>query len=1029
MKKSILAAAFASAMLAVPAIVAGVGFERAASAPAKSQQKAAVFSVDLPLEMALTQDDISYFTIIDANADGQKWRYQAGGLTSPAAFKVDNDDWAITPGLRFEDVSSNYEMAFTLQQNMAGASWQSTFEFYIGTAPTAEAMTTLIGKIEGFYVAKKDTPYEQAIQFAVPGSAGTYYIGIHCVSPMETKDVSPWPATFKNLSVKAMASSAAAPMQPADITVTPAEAGGLSATVAFTMPSTAMNGQPLPAKELTATITSPADTKVVKAMPGAPVSQSVATNQGDNAISVKVDGDLEGEPVPLTVYTGVVLPMRVHDLAATLTPDNMSMTITWTPPTEGKDGGYVDFANLDYIVYLNDGPDGDYRELATVSGELTYTYTMEPGAKLRTTKLKVLSRNAAGVSQDETAWIDQDPVYVSEMLGTPYALPAIERFDNLDMKYTPLTIQRPDGYSGRWMISDPSGCVPDDNQSALMAYSPFDEGSTMGRVSLPKFSTKGLGNVAFTIKAMRYASYASNMDVYARDYDSEDLVHLGTINCSSATDWMEVTYPLPARFQGKEWVQFVIDVELADVDYVYAIDSYQVAVSAATDLAVLEITSADPLVAGTAAKFSARVANLGFNAVAPKVRFTATAPDGTALASQEVAVESIPLGTEKSVDWMFTPPTEQIDAELTIKAELVSGDEVPSNDVASAVCHVRRPELPVVTTLGADSRDGGVILSWQEPVLNKTLTESFEQLDDFYYGTEMGAFTAYDGDGKSVYKFANQVMPNEQLPKAFLVVNANRVGEGLEAATGDKYLLATCPEIIGDVKPDPANDWLISPVTEGGSYMSFYLNIISETYPETVRVMSSSTTADPAAFTEVSTILKQKFGWQKYEFRLPADAKYFAINYVSHDMFGVMIDDVTFVSAADQHTVESYNVYRDGVKLATTTDREYFDATAQTGTRYTYHVTTLTPSESIRSNAAVIVAGESSVEGATAVSGRAVAVPGGILVEGASSVSVHSVSGVALFSGDLGGSSVEIPLRPGIYLVTLDGHTVKLPVK
>ncbi len=744
---------------------------------------------------------------------------------------------------------------------------------------------------------------------------------------------------------------------------------------------------------------------------------------------MKVDGDVEGEPVPLSVYTGVVLPMRVHDLAATLSPDNMSMTITWTPPTEGKNGGYVDFNNLDYVISLAEGSDGEYRQLATVSGELTYTYAMEAGAKQRTIKLQVLPRNAAGVSDDTTPWVDQDPVYVSDMLGTPYALPAIERFDNQEIKYTPLSIQRPGDYSGRWMISDPSGCVPDDNQSALMAYNPYSEGATMGRVAFPKFSTKGLGNVAFTLKAMRYSPYAADMDVYARNYYTDDLVLLGTINCAAGTDWVDITYPLPAEFQGKEWVQFIIDVDLADVDYVYAIDSYQVAVSAATDLAVLEVTSAAPLVAGTAAKFSARIANLGFNAVAPKLRFTAELPDGTAAASQEVSVASIPLGGEKIVEWMFTPLAEHMDKELTVKAELVSSDEVPSNDTAFEKFHVRRPELPVVTTLAADSKDGGVILRWNEPVLNKTITESFEQLEDFYYGSEMGVFTAYDGDGKSVYKFVNQVMPNEQLPKAFLVVNANRVGEGLESASGDKYLLATCPEMIGDVKPDPANDWLISPEIEGGSYVSFYLNIISDKYPETIRVMSSSTTADPAAFTEVSTILKTKLGWQDYEFRLPADAKYFALNYVSHDMFGVMIDDVKFVSAEDFLTVSSYNVYRDGVKIGETTDREYLDATARLGTRYTYYVTTLTPSESMKSNAAVIVAGESSVETVEASAGTAVAVPGGILVDGAGSVSVHSVAGVSVFQAELGGATVEIPLSPGIYLVTLDGRTVKLPVR
>ena len=1027
MKKTILIAALVAAMSGATAVAVGAGSGE--SPVVKVTQKAPVFSVDLPMEMAMTNEEFGYFTLIDGNGDGQKWRYQANGMTSPSNDKMDGDDWAITPGLRFVDVASNYELAFTIQQNMAGEAWQASFEFYIGTAPEVAAMTTLIGRIDGFHAAKKDTPYEKAIQFAVPGEAGTYYIGFRCVSPMMKDGVSPWPTTFKNISVKAMESSAAAPMQPADVAVVPGEQGALSATVSFTMPTTAMNGKPLPTSaELTATIVSPVETKTVKALPGAAVSQVIATAQGDNALSVTVDGEMEGEPVPLTVYTGVVLPMRVHDLAAVLSPDNMSMTLTWTPPTEGKNGGYVDYDKVDYVVYLNDGPDDEYREIATVGAERTYTYTMEAGAQLRTVKIRVLPRNAAGISDDTTAWIDQDRVYVSDMLGTPYALPAIERFDNQNIKYTPLTIQRPDDYAGRWMISDPSGAVPDDNQSALMAYSPFDEGATMGRVAFPKFSTKGLGNVALTMKVMRYSSYAGEMSVYACSY-TEGLTLLGTINCAAGTDWVEVSYPLPAQFQGKDWAQFVVDVDLADVDYVYAIDSYQISVSAATDLAVLEVATDAPLAAGTPAKVSARIANLGFNAVAPTVRFSAETPDGEVIATQDVNVPSVALGAETVAEWAFTPLAEHIDKELTVKAELVTPDEVPSNNAFAAKFHVRRPELPVVTTLFADSKGDGVVLTWDEPALNKTVTESFETLEDFYYGAEMGAFTAFDGDGKSVYKFQNQVMPNEQLPKAFMVVNANRVGEGLEAYAGDKYLLATCPEMLNGIKPDPANDWLISPEIVGGSYVSFYLNIISENYPETVRVMWSSTTDEPSAFAELTTVLKPRFGWQFLEFRLPADAKYFAINYVSQDMFGVMIDDVKFVSASDLHNVAKYNVYRDGALLGSTADRSFTDNSVTRGVKYTYHVTSVTDSESVKSNAATIVAGESALEAVTAAKGTATAIPGGIRVAGADSVCVYSLSGVLLYQATLGGTTVDVPLQPGLYIVSLDGQTVKLPVR
>lgn len=1032
MKKSVCLSTLCAALIAGTAFMYARN-ERAVT-PMAPPQKAVVITVELPMEMTPTADDISLFTLIDANNDAKKWAYRSnfGGLVSPSNDKMACDDWAITPGLRFTDADTNYEFSFTMTHNMKGPDFASSFEFYIGTAPDPASMTTLIGKIENFYVPVANQNIAQSVPFAIPGDAGTYYIGIRCVSPALTDGVSPWPCTFKSLAVKAMESSASAPLQPTDVAVTPGAQGALDATVAFTMPVKSMNGKDLPAvTELSAVVTSGVETKTVKALPGVPVSITVATQQGDNNLTLQVNGAEEGEPMPLAVYTGVVLPMRVHDLIATLTPDNMSMTIDWTPPTAGKDGGYVDFNAIEYNIYISDEPNGDYRLLENIGNALTYTYTMAPGAKLRTVKLKVLPSNAAGVSTDDVNWVDQDPVSVSEMLGTPYALPAIEKFDNLDMAYTPLTIQRPnEDYAGRWRIADPSECVPDENQSALMAYSPYNEGSTMGRVALPKFSVKGMHNVAFSLRAMRYSSYASTMNVYACNYN-EELTLIGTINCGGAMEWVDCSYPLPEQFQDKDWVQIVIDVDLADVDYVYAIDSYKLAVSAATDVAVLDVATSDPLVPGSAAMFTARLANLGFNAVTPRVRFSAADASGNVVASQDVDMPSLASGAETSVKWSFTPAVEQMDSEITIKAELLTSDDVASNDVASATLHVRRPDLPVVSDLTAQATSAGVELSWSAPALNRTVTESFETLDDFYYGEDMGAFTAYDGDGKTVYKFASLSMPNEQLPKAFMVVNHDMLngGEGLEAHEGVKYLMATCPEQIGDRKQGPADDWLISPEVTGGSYVSFWLNIISENYPETLRIMTSATTSETTAFTELMSLVKPKMGWQLVEFRMPADAKYFALNYVSDNMFGIMVDDVKFVSATDMHTVSSYNVYRDGAFAASVTEPRYVDSSVVPGTSYTYHVTAVTDGESVKSNKVSITAGSSGIDGIDGTTPVVTAVDGAIRFENCRNIRVYDMAGNTLADGVTAGNVTRVPVAPGVYLAVADGKAYKVIVR
>lgn len=996
----------------------------AAASPSKG---AITFTAEIPLEMEMTQEEFGYFTVIDANGDNQKWRYQAQGMTSPCNDKMQSDDWSITPGLRFTDVASNYEMAFTMQQNMRGDKFASWFEFYIGTSPEPEAMTTLIGRIDNFYVAQTNTPYPQAIQFAVPGDPGTYYIGFRCVSPKLENGVSPWPCTFRNLSIKPIESSAEAPMQPSDLRVEACAQGELAANVSFTMPSQTMNGKPLAGGTLlTATIASPAETLTFTGTPGETVSRKIATLQGSNTISVKVDGELEGEPLSAEVYTGVVLPMRVHDLAYTLTPDNMSMTITWTPPTEGKDGGYVDFNDVTYGIYINNGSEGEFVELADAGSDLTYTYRMAPGERLRTVKLKVLSKNAAGVSTDDISWTDQDPVYVSDMLGTPYALPAIEKFDGQDMAYTPITILRPEGYSGKWYIGDPSECVPDENQSALIAYNPFDDDATMGRVALPKFSTKGEHNVAFTVSAMRYAGYAGAMTLYARNHD-EPLTLLGTIDCSNFSDWAEVSYPLPAQFQDKDWVQFVIDVDLADVDYVYAVDSYKVAVAAGTDLAVTDLKALSALEPMKTVKFRATVANVGFNPLMPTVRFTIKDSDGRLVDSSDVPLGSLATGKEANADWSYMLTTELMDRELEVTAALIGADEVESNNSMTALFHVRKPELPTVTTLTATGTEAGIELTWDEPALHKTLTEGFETLDDFYYGERMGDFKAIDRDGKSVYKFQNVEMPNEQLPKAFMVVNAAEVdADGLDAHQGNKYLMATCPEMIGNATPDAADDWLVSPQLAPGSYVSFWINIISASYPETIRLLASDGSGNPEDFNEITSLTKKDEGWGFVETRLPTDATRFALNYISRDMFGIMVDDIKYVSAERLHTVKGYNVYRDGLLLATVNTTTYTDASLPEGQTARYHVTTLTDGESIASNYATAIGGTEGVE-VSRVGLTLKAAHGGLLLEGYGEAEVVSVSGVKCFRGMVNGS-IKLDLVPGVYVVVTDGRVRKLTI-
>ncbi len=930
---------------------------RAGAGELKSPNKAS-YVLQVPFDLSMTtKGEFDMLTLIDADEDGVKWRFNSNALASPwMTNKRDLDDWAILPGAIFTKVDNNYELSFNMWSNMAAPS-HSEMEVWIGTEPTVEGMKVKIGAIDNFInkIGRDDT-VRQNFKFGVPGEAGTYYIGFRCTTKY---DENSWTFWMNNISVKELETSSAAPANVVDAVITPAEKGVLKANVKFNMPLVDMGNKPLPTdKPLTAVITSPAETKTISKLPGEAVDEDIATVQGANKITLQVNNDIEGEAISYDTYTGEVLPMRVHNLKGVLSRDNLKYTLTWNRPTEGKDGGYVDYDNLEYDVYLYDTEKQDYVYYATSGKDSTYVYELAKGDPLRSVRIGIFARSAAGVSEDRFNYKFEDPVFVSDIIGTPYELPVLEEFDGLKAKYSPIRVQYPnDSYAGGWKIQDPSEMCPDENQSALVGYNPLREDETMGRVAIAKFSTLGKKNMAFSVRLLRYLNYSSTMDFYIRDYDTapDNLTKLGTVNCNEGeeTAWADYTFPIPEKFMNKDWIQIIVDAKYDEVYYMYAIDRYSISQTAERDLAAVNMTGANAVEVEGKAEYTAEVYNVGTKSLAAEGKFEVVSA-GNIVATESVAATTVESGAKQQFGYSYSPTADELGHDVEVRFVLTNMDEVADNDTVGVKVDVRMPDSPLVTDLKAKSGEG-VMLSWSQPVLNKAITESFENEEAFSYGSSLAGFTNYDGDGKDVFKFSEVTMPNEAKPKAFMVLKPSELtaGEGLDPHTGAQLLMAVCPDTyFGDYA---ANDWLITPELEGGRVFSFWMNILSELYPETVKVMYSSTTNEPSEFKELESILKINMGWQKYEYILPEDAKYAAINYISFDKFGILVDDVKFVSATDLHSVSGYKVYRDNAEIGETTATDFTDAEAKSGKSYKYNVTVVADGvESPKSNTATV---------------------------------------------------------------------------
>ncbi|MDL2239800.1 carboxypeptidase regulatory-like domain-containing protein, partial [Bacteroidales bacterium OttesenSCG-928-L14] len=160
-----------------------------------------------------------------------------------------------------------------------------------------------------------------------------------------------------------------------------------------------------------------------------------------------------------------------------------------------------------------------------------------------------------------------------------------------------------------------------------------------------------------------------------------------------------------------------------------------------------------------------------------------------------------------------------------------------------------------------------------------------------------------DGDGLTTYEFADCDFPGEMEAMAYIVFDPNAtspaVTGGYVSYSGTKYF--GCLASYGGAN----NDWIISPQLNNPSHISFYGKSITVSYGmERFKVGYSTTGMAQADFTFVtpSPYVQVPAEWTLYEYDIPANAKYVAINCVSNDAFMFMVDDITITQGSGKLT-------------------------------------------------------------------------------------------------------------------------------
>lgn len=316
--------------------------------------------------------------------------------------------------------------------------------------------------------------------------------------------------------------------------------------------------------------------------------------------------------------------------------------------------------------------------------------------------------------------------------------------------------------------------------------------------------------------------------------------------------------------------------------------------------------------------------------------------------------------------------------------------------------------------------------------------DDFEDHDDFEINSPGDAgWTYIDGDGVPTYSSPDYDYPNAREPMAFIVMNPSKTvpsmldADFLDTHSGDKVLVCMAPGEGTGVN----DDYIVSPRLEmGGDFVvSFWVRGYWWRYEETLRVGYSTDGNEAEDFVWVGEPVKVDFDdWQQIVTTIPREARHVAINCISDNAYYLAIDDI-YIGAADNipgvtaaamrapGKATGYDVYLDGVKLASTTATEYLLENLTDGT-HTAGVTARFASgdtEMSTIDFAVLLSGIGDVESAVVkVSARG----GKIHVAGApegSLIRIVRPDGAVVAAVEASNGAASVPVASGVYIVTV----------
>ncbi len=858
------------------------------------------------------------FMCIDANEDFFTWMWNENEDVHHAFYSYHSehaaDDYLISPPLRME-AGKNYDIVV----NAGSLGYPERFEVLVGKSPTVEGLTTKV--IEDAVVTDEDDKPFDGMYTAEED--GIYYVAIHCISDPDLYEL--W---INKLTVEPGPDNAA-PAAPA-IEVAADATGGLSAVITVTAPTTSMGGDALTGDLSKIELYRDGQLIAERAnvAPGSTVEFEDNTMESMGTYSYYAQGynaaGFGKKSEVVSAYVGVDLPMDVDFESVSATDRGSSVLLTWDKVGEvGRNGMYVNPANVDYMIY-------DVEE-----SWFGYSLVGDPLAVLRDADSCELTCDTDegdqqykywGIKTANEAGENEEGTLAHLLVGKPYDLPVVEGFQNGSIHYL---------WDTNAMVLQ-SNDHSDGDGSAVAMTSRFAEPVYL---TSGKLNVKDASNPTLLFDVKGYG--VGTLLVIGNKDGGTEAETLSEVNLTQ--DYTTVKVPLASLKDGRyAQIGFVFDVvnptvvddwtseiqeegDAVVIDHIRILDLYDHNLAA-------EIAAPSAVQAGKSASVRATVTNWGEQA-AKDFTLTITSADAT-LMSKTVSASLAPFSTMQfDTEFATTIFDEPGDRTLTVKVDYAQEQFAGDNEAETQIT-IKESALAAPGQLTAQDKNGeGVDLAWEAPVAGMLdYTEEFDDTEAFepftiggvtetQHAGAIGEWTVYDGNGKMVYSWdaASVTYPNQNAASAWMVFDPDGAGfEDIGGRSGRQVMMSMCPMEAGEDGMLPAADhWLISPELSGAEQeISFYLRAISNMYgSESFEVWASMTDNRRESFSLIEQFMTDEVDWTLFTATLPEGTKYFAIRHTSTDVFGVMVDDISFNYNGGK--VSRYNIYYEGQLIAT----------------------------------------------------------------------------------------------------------------